>query len=62
METYLPYLYGALLGLGAVLAYYGLKRVRDARLGDGDRRAGLWMINIAIVLVAASMALMLWAN
>jgi hypothetical protein len=60
MNAWLPYLWGALGGLGILLAYYGYRAVADARAPPGPRRRGLWLLNLGIVLLAASMALSIW--
>ncbi len=61
-QSWWPYLWGALGGLGVVLAFYGLRRVRDRSLPEPYRRAGLWLVNAGIVALAASMALAIWVK
>jgi hypothetical protein len=55
-----PYLWGALGGIGVLLVYYGVKRVRDKARSESERRQGLWMVNAGVLCFAASLALALW--
>ncbi|BBK43552.1 hypothetical protein STVA_35720 [Allostella vacuolata] len=52
---------GTLLGLatggGALLAWYGLQRLRDRDLPEARRRQGWWGVNLGLALVAVSMIL-----
>ena len=59
-ESYLSYLYGALGGLGIVLLFYGLGRVRDRQRPESARRAGLWLITAGLTCIAGSAALIMW--
>lgn len=61
-QTWWPYAWGALGGLGVLVAFYGLRRVTDKSLPDGHRKAGLWLVNAGVVAVAASMALAIWVK
>ena len=61
-QTWWPYAWGALGGLGVLLAYYGLRRVMDKARSQHDRRIGLWMVNGGVVCLAASMALAIWVK
>jgi tetrahydromethanopterin S-methyltransferase subunit D len=61
-QEWWPYVWGALGGIGVLLVYYGLKRVREAKRPDPERRQGLWMVNAGIVCLAASMALAIWVK
>ncbi len=60
MKSLLPYLWGALGGLGVLVAYYGFKRVADMSAAASRRRRGLWLLNIGVALVAASLAATIW--
>ena len=51
----LSYVLGALGGCGILAAYYGVKRLLDRARPDAERRAGLWLVNLGIVLVAVSL-------
>ena len=62
MTSMLPYILGGLGGGGALCAYYGIKRVRDAESSDKQRRAGLWLVNLGIVMIALSLAASLWGR
>jgi len=57
-----PYVWGALGGLGLLLVYYGITRVRDKSRPDAERRKGLWMVNGGVFCLAASMALAIWVK
>lgn len=61
-EIWLPYVWGALGGIGVLLAFYGLRRVTDKSLPESYRRAGLWLVNAGVVAVAGSMALAIWVK
>ena len=62
----LAHLYGALLGLGVLCAYFGFKRLVGARTEEGargpDRRNGLIMVNLGVLLAVASLALTIWGT
>jgi len=60
--VWLPYAWGALGGLGVLLAYYGLRRVMDKAKPQPDRRTGLWLVNAGVLCLAASMALAIWVK
>jgi hypothetical protein len=60
--AWLPYVLGALGGLGVLLAYYGLKRVSARERPRAERSAGLWLINAGILCLAVSMALAIWVK
>jgi hypothetical protein len=62
LAPYLPYLWGALGGLGVLVAYFGLKRVADAKRPERERKAALWLVNLGVLLVAASLAGTLWLS
>ncbi len=57
---WLPYVFGALGGLGVICVWYGLKGVRDPGRTPAQRRNNLWLVNAGVVLVAASLALSIW--
>ncbi|MGE0733739.1 MAG: hypothetical protein AB7G15_11865 [Alphaproteobacteria bacterium] len=59
-RQYLPYIYGGMLGIGILTAYQGLKRLREE--GKQHRRAGLWLVNIGVLIAVASFALTIWAK
>ena len=40
-------------GVGALLVYYGLQQMRGAN-EDRDRRRGIWLLNIGLLLIALS--------
>ena len=61
-QTWWPYVWGALGGLGILLAYYGLRRVTDKARSPHDRRIGLWMVNGGVCCLAVSMALAIWVR
>jgi hypothetical protein len=61
-QSWWPYAWGALGGLGVLVAFYGLRRVTDKALPDSHRKAGLWLVNAGVVAVAASMALAIWVK
>lgn len=61
-QSWWPYAWGALGGLGVLVAFYGLRRVTDKSLPDSYRKAGLWLVNAGVVAVAASMALAIWVK
>lgn len=59
-QTWWPYLWGVLGGIGVLLIYYGLRRVTDKTRPDRGRRIGLWLVNAGVLCLAASMALAIW--
>jgi hypothetical protein len=61
-QSWWPYAWGALGGIGVLLTFYGLRRVMDKTLPDSFRKAGLWLVNAGVVAVAASMALAIWVK
>jgi len=61
-QSWWPYIWGALGGLGVLLVFYGLRRIRDRKLPESYRRAGLWLVNAGVVALAASMALAIWVK
>lgn len=62
MTSMLPYILGALGGGGALCAYYGIRRVRDDDSSDQQRRIGLRLVNLGIVMIALSLAATLWGR
>ncbi len=54
MEDYLPILLGAGAGLGGLLMYIGLMRIKNGE-AEGDKRRGLVTMNIGLVLFGAAM-------
>lgn len=54
MEDYLPILLGVGAGLGGLLMYIGLMRIKNGE-AEGDKRRGLVTMNIGLVLLGASM-------
>ncbi|MBT5413507.1 MAG: hypothetical protein HOH66_00235 [Rhodospirillaceae bacterium] len=54
MATYLPILLGAGAGLGGLLMYLGLIRIRNAE-DDGGKRRGLLVMNVGLILLGVSM-------
>lgn len=61
-QSWWPYLWGALGGVGVLLVYYGLRRIMDKKLPESYRRAGLWLVNAGVLSLAASMALVIWVK
>lgn len=61
-QSWWPYAWGALGGLGVLLVFYGVRRVRDKTLPDSFRKAALWLVNLGVIAVAASMALAIWVK
>ncbi|BBK37943.1 hypothetical protein STAQ_30210 [Allostella sp. ATCC 35155] len=55
----LPAMLGAMLGGGALLAWWGLQRLRDRERPDAQRRQGWWGINLGLALAGLSMILFL---
>ena len=53
----LSYILGALGGGGILAIYYGVKRLLDRTRPDTERRPGLWLVNLGIVMVAVSLYL-----
>lgn len=60
LAPYLPYLWGALGGVGVLLCYFGLKRVSDGKRPEAERKRGLWLVNLGVLLIAATLAGTLW--
>ena len=61
-QSWWPYLWGALGGLGVLLIYYGLRRIMDKARPERGRRPGLWLVNAGVLCLAASMALAIWVK
>lgn len=62
MKALLPYVWGAVGGLGVLLAYYGFKRATDGAGAAARRRQGLWLLNIGVALIAASLVATIWSK
>lgn len=60
MENYLPYVYGGIGGIGVLLIYYGFRRAISKEAEPAFRKVGLWMMNIGMVVIGATLALALW--
>lgn len=58
----MPYILGGLGGGGALCVWYGLKRLRDDDRPEGTRRKGLRLVNLGVVLIAATLAIMIWGD
>jgi hypothetical protein len=56
-DALLPALFGAMAGLGILLVYRGLKRLRDRNLGE-ERWTGGLTVTSGLLLIALSMLLM----
>lgn len=54
---YLSYILGALGGGGAICAWYGLQRLRQADVSKASRRLGLLLVNAGVVMIAGSLYL-----
>jgi len=52
-----PYILGALGGLGVLAVYNGMNRLRAPEADKKRRRQGLWLVNGGVVLIAVSLAL-----
>jgi hypothetical protein len=52
-----PYILGALGGLGVLAIYNGLNRLRAPEADRKRRRRGLWLVNGGVALIAVSLAL-----
>ena len=57
MPTYMPYLLGALGGIGILSAWYGLKAVRREAASPAGRRVGLVLVSVGVVMLAVSLTL-----
>ena len=58
MQDWLPWLMGALGGVGGLCVWHGVARLRDRERDTPDRRRGLWLVNGGVVLIAASLLLL----
>ncbi len=58
----LAHLYGVMLGGGVLVAYFGIRRITSAEKADRDRRIGLLMVNLGVLVIAGSLALTLWGK
>ncbi|MEN8197715.1 MAG: hypothetical protein ABFS30_14560 [Pseudomonadota bacterium] len=56
------YVLGAVGGAGLLAGYYGLKRIFDRERPNGERRQGLWFINLAVILIGVSLYFSLFAG
>lgn len=52
--SWIPLLLGALLGLGVMLIFQGLRTLGDKSLDEQGRRKGFWRLNAGLVLIALS--------
>ena len=57
-----PYVLGALGGVGILSVYYGFRQVIDNERASTERKRGLWLVNLGVVLLCATLALMLWVK
>ena len=48
---------GAILGIGCVFIYRGIRTMRNKELNDAGRRKGLWLLNAGLALIAVTMVL-----
>lgn len=48
---------GAVLGIGCVLVYRGIRAMRNKEFGDVARRKGFWPLNTGLALIALSAVL-----
>jgi hypothetical protein len=53
----LPYILGALGGLGVLAVYHGMNRLRGSQDDRKRHRQGLWLVNGGVLLIAVSLAL-----
>lgn len=53
-----PTILGLALGAGALLVFYGMRRLQNKELDEAARRKGFWPLNAGFILAAASMYLM----
>jgi hypothetical protein len=60
MDGAMPYILGALGGGGVLSIYYGFKQVMDNERKSLERKRGLWLVNLGVVLLGITLALMLW--
>ncbi len=60
MDAAMPYILGGLGGGGVLSIYYGFKQVMDNERQSVERKRGLWLINLGVVLLGITLALMLW--
>ncbi len=58
----LAHLYGVMLGAGVLVVYFGIRRITSAEKADKDRRIGLLMVNLGVLVIAGSLALTLWGK
>ena len=54
----LPTILGFALGGGALLTFYGIRKLTNKGLDETARRRGFWPLNAGLVLAAVSMYLM----
>lgn len=47
-------------GLGILIAYQGIKRLKEE--AKEQRRTGLWLVNAGVLIAVASFALSMWAK
>jgi len=50
---------GAVLGIGCVFIYRGIRTMRNKELNDAARRKGFWPFNTGLALIAVSMVLII---
>lgn len=62
MQAYLPWILGGLGGGGVLLVWYGIKDLRAPDGESGQRRKGLLMVNIGVLMVCGSLALTIFAS
>jgi hypothetical protein len=55
-----PYILGALGGIGVLSIYYGFRKVIDHERASPERKRGLWLVNLGVVFLGITLALMLW--
>ena len=48
---------GALLGIGCLFIYSGIRTMRNKELSNDARRKGFWPLNGGLALIAVSMVL-----
>lgn len=49
-----PLILGVALGAGALLCWYGFRRMANRELSEPERRKGMWYLNGGLVLAAIS--------
>jgi len=55
-----PYILGALGGVGVLSIYFGFRQVIDHERESAERKRGLWLVNLGVVFLGITLALMLW--